>query len=1035
MHSIFVFIFGVLSAPFILAICLYLWWLTLPVKGTEIDSDPIRNYQKNSFIYNLILEKISFYLGLNLLVVDSSFKPNNPFSSDTSVVAENASPETQIQAGPKLDSFDLLSENSKDQEEKISGWLFIMIPKNNEKLALENVISLYASLRVYKLFSPEDPNCILDAKKSNFNNQSNLKKNSKHYFLCYAVLKGGNIFLYDSEKKNEGFGTIVLSEYTASLGFVDEFKESRAYSKKTPILLHRQDNLNISTGSSLTPDPNSANHAHKDQKIAYCLFTLQSTKKEDWYFAITSTILQINTDDISKLQRSCFSMEWAQVKNVLDYRFKDKKDSNAPTSASDIFLNALLGRLALGVMKTKAAHAFLKKKITKKFDSLQLPSVIDQIEVLNLSIGKNIPLLSETKLSSYGQNGQINLETFIDYSGGLTILLKVTAKLVNVKIPINFDLKVNRLRGSAVMSLKQPPSDRFWFGFKELPDIDLEIEPIFMQKKIKVKKIIDVLNSKILDSFKSSFVLPNMSDILFFIPGKKSKGGIFERDIHLDNFDLSNELVASFLSSSPILKTQKPDVDEQEVSNTDSNTLKSKLAAFLRKPQESQSNALTQDKEQNEIIQKIKLENSKKMASDRSKSSTWSFKSLIEVEKIPITPKNSLPVDIISPNSSTSKSKLYEIRGSESQNSQKPALPVRRDSNSIASSPNLNRAIYTTKSSDSFITPPGDNETGSFIPYVKSDKDIKYSDTQSLSSFGNDGKNPKESLHISSLSDNDENSPAPRIVPNEDLTGEEKEKENSPELVLEIPTAEGYTHGINHNSLRQSVSNDDKIFSFPSMSKTALSPPRERRLSKNYTSAAFEDPSLSDVQQLRLKQQQQQKRVQQQRTENLSKSDNAQSEPALTTKQIAQGIKTSVILSASELYKNAKQSAAAESAMKWIMKQSAKMSSSPANTAETSNSGVIPSEVDKRSRSGTNERVLPPLPKRQSLSTDGLNRTRNEETASLTSSPTLLAKESISEGFLIPSDNGAPPIMEPPKLPIRNAKMNGKTKVEDFQIY
>ncbi|CAG8582176.1 5374_t:CDS:1, partial [Dentiscutata heterogama] len=74
-----------------------------------------------------------------------------------------------------------------------------------------------------------------------------------------------------------------------------------------------------------------------------------------------------------------------------------------------------------------------------------------------------------------------------------------------------------------------PPTNRIWFGFYEMPKLDLLIEPIVSATQLKFSPIINAIESKIHEMIMDSIVLPNMDDAPFFV--SFGKGGIYEGDI------------------------------------------------------------------------------------------------------------------------------------------------------------------------------------------------------------------------------------------------------------------------------------------------------------------------------------------------------------------------------------------------------------------------------------------------------------------------------------------------------------------------
>jgi hypothetical protein len=55
---------------------------------------------------------------------------------------------------------------------------------------------------------------------------------------------------------------------------------------------------------------------------------------------------------------------------------------------------------------------------------------------------------------------------------------------VLVQVPLLLKIRLVSLKGTMLIRLRAPPSDRIWFAFKEPPEIDLEPEPCIGDHKI-----------------------------------------------------------------------------------------------------------------------------------------------------------------------------------------------------------------------------------------------------------------------------------------------------------------------------------------------------------------------------------------------------------------------------------------------------------------------------------------------------------------------------------------------------------------------
>jgi len=53
---------------------------------------------------------------------------------------------------------------------------------------------------------------------------------------------------------------------------------------------------------------------------------------------------------------------------------------------------------------------------------------------------------------------------------------------------------INSLSGNLLLHIKPPPSNRLWFGFTQLPTMDISVEPVVSERKVQwsmVKRLIE----------------------------------------------------------------------------------------------------------------------------------------------------------------------------------------------------------------------------------------------------------------------------------------------------------------------------------------------------------------------------------------------------------------------------------------------------------------------------------------------------------------------------------------------------------------
>ena len=93
---------------------------------------------------------------------------------------------------------------------------------------------------------------------------------------------------------------------------------------------------------------------------------------------------------------------------------------------------------------------------------------------------------------------------------------------------------------------KKPPSNRIWYTFKSIPLLEMEIDPVVVNKSLSYNKILKPLKNKILDAFRDALVYPNFEDINYYKMSTEHednfyKGGLWDFTGFEDEFLNKNE--------------------------------------------------------------------------------------------------------------------------------------------------------------------------------------------------------------------------------------------------------------------------------------------------------------------------------------------------------------------------------------------------------------------------------------------------------------------------------------------------------------
>ncbi|CAN6181672.1 unnamed protein product [Urochloa humidicola] len=81
------------------------------------------------------------------------------------------------------------------------------------------------------------------------------------------------------------------------------------------------------------------------------------------------------------------------------------------------------------------------------------------------------------------------------------------------QVPLSLAIKISSIRGTMRVHIKPPPSDRIWYGFTSMPEIEWELESSVGDRKITNSHIVSLISNRIKASLHQSLVLPNCESI------------------------------------------------------------------------------------------------------------------------------------------------------------------------------------------------------------------------------------------------------------------------------------------------------------------------------------------------------------------------------------------------------------------------------------------------------------------------------------------------------------------------------------------
>ncbi|KAF9289792.1 hypothetical protein BGZ68_008637 [Mortierella alpina] len=337
-------------------------------------------------------------------------------------------------------------------------------------------------------------------------------KNARPKDSYYAVLRYDTLFLYESDQQRDCKSVVPMNLYEVKI-FPKNLPDNEVFNKEHPIQIKRK------------PDAPASASILDNGQDEYYIFIHTPVVKEDWYLALLHASKLRKPGTKQKIQdKAQFDPE--AILNHIRTLHSDKHHENTR------WFNSFLGRIFLGIYKTKRIQDVFIQKITRKTLKLKRPSFLGEIKVRSFNVGHSIPYITRTKLHELAVNGELTAEFHLAYRGGVRVEIEVDVGVKSMKVTVVLAVLVKSISGMMTLKIKAPPTNRFWIGFQEPPDMDIVIEPIVADKAIKLNYVLAAIEAKIREAMVEAIVLPNMDDYPFF--DSRGTGGIFEGDEEIE---------------------------------------------------------------------------------------------------------------------------------------------------------------------------------------------------------------------------------------------------------------------------------------------------------------------------------------------------------------------------------------------------------------------------------------------------------------------------------------------------------------------
>ena len=300
----------------------------------------------------------------------------------------------------------------------------------------------------------------------------------------------------------------------------------------------------------------------------YYLFTDDCSTKEDFYTALLQC-KDHQSDDDTTHARTLFFQSAHLVKLIQQLHETEQ-------SLQTRWLNALTGRIFLGIYRTKAVEQLIRTKLSRKISRVQKPAFLGDVEIQEVNMGDCIPIFTSPRLKELTLDGTLTLEADVKYTGNFKLQVATVARLDlgprfkvrEVKLLLAGILK--ELEGHMLLKVKPPPSNRIWVSFETMPKMNISVEPTVSSRHITYGIILRIIENRIREVVSETMVLPNWDDTPFFDTSDcDHRGGIFQENVKLSSLENTPDQETEDTKELPEIKSEQgKDLSDEVASST-----------------------------------------------------------------------------------------------------------------------------------------------------------------------------------------------------------------------------------------------------------------------------------------------------------------------------------------------------------------------------------------------------------------------------------------------------------------------------------
>jgi hypothetical protein len=371
----------------------------------------------------------------------------------------------------------------------------------------------------------------------------------------------GHLMLYDNEDQLEVRHVISLAHYRTDLyAGGDKIPEGELWIKRNctlpgcPTVV-----VMMLTVVGIRLVQQHVNDTFEDTKSFY-LFSDNCSEKEDFYHAMLQA--QEHHQDQTARDAPPIPLKFDTTDLVKLVQQLHASEENLHTR----WINALIGRVFLGVYKTAEIKDFIATKITKKIARVPKPALISSVTLRSIDMGTLPPFLTNPKLKELTVDGDLVVEADISYKGNFRIEI---AAIARIDLGARFKARevtlvlaaiLKRLDGHILIRIKPPPSNRLWMTFETPPRMEVSVEPIVSSRQITYGVILRAIESRIREVLNETLVLPNWDDMPFTNTlAQEIRGGIWQKDAKSKEQDAQKDEQEDILLEKATIDAEKLD--------------------------------------------------------------------------------------------------------------------------------------------------------------------------------------------------------------------------------------------------------------------------------------------------------------------------------------------------------------------------------------------------------------------------------------------------------------------------------------------